>query len=92
MQLRDPSDVCYSWASAARGELSMDCLSNDQMLWEGAISLMHGLRSPAEVGDVCVNFVCCVGSHCIFFNDDLYYIVCRLGVRCILHLLIATIG
>lgn len=49
IQLRDAADVCYSWASVARGDLSLDCLSNDQMLWEGALSFARGLRSPEEV-------------------------------------------
>lgn len=49
VQLRDPAEVCYSWGSVACGDLSVDCLCNDEMLWQGVVSLARGLGSPAEV-------------------------------------------
>lgn len=48
-QLRDPLEVCYSWAAMARADLQLDSLSDDEKFWEAGASLVRSLRAPAEV-------------------------------------------
>nr|CAB3477379.1 unnamed protein product [Digitaria exilis] len=47
-QLRDPLEVCYSWAAMARADLQLDSLSDDEKFWEAGASLVRSLRAPAE--------------------------------------------
>nr|CAB3473327.1 unnamed protein product [Digitaria exilis] len=48
LQLRDPLEVCYSWAAMARADLQLDSLSDDEKFWEAGASLVRSLRAPAE--------------------------------------------